>query len=100
MKEKTVFVDCEAIQKALEDALPKQVRVLQVWGGARDGETKLVYVKVNQNDEEDRNPRHYTKVTLNAMRKVLGEIYDVEISGYCSIEFGFVLPVTSKYILK
>ena len=100
MKEKTVFVDCEAIQKALEDVLPKAVRVLLVWGGARDGETKLVYVKVTQNDKEDQNQKHFTKMTLNGLRAVLGEIYDVEITGDCTLEFGFVLPITSQYILK
>lgn len=100
MKEKTVFVDYKAIQKALEDVLPKQVRVLQVWGIASEEVTRLVYVKVTQNDEEDQNPGHYTKNTLNGLRMVLGEIYDVEIKDMTTLEFGFIIPITSQYILK
>ncbi len=99
MKFKTIIVDCEAIQKALEDILPKNVEVLNVWGGNDiEDYTKIVYVTLTQNDNDNRY--HYTKVTLNAMRKVLGEIYDVEIIGDWSIEFGFTLPLTSKYIIR
>lgn len=99
MKEKIVLVNCEAIQKELEDVLPKTDEVLNVWGGhSNDDGTKMVYVKLTQNDDDNRC--HYTKVTLNAMRKVLGEIYDVEITENCSIEFGFALPLTSKYIIR
>ena len=98
MKERTDFVDCKAIEKALEMYLPEVVKVLKVWEGTmRNDNTYKVYVKVTQVD--DSKESFFTEVVLGDMKAVIGELLDVEIIDMTTLEFGFALPLTSRYYL-
>lgn len=98
MELKNEFVDCKAIKEALEDNLPDAVKVISVWEGTmRNDNTYKVYVKVTQVD--DSKESFFTEVVLGDMKAVIGELLDVEIIDMTTLEFGFALPLTSRYYL-
>lgn len=96
MELKNEFVDCKAIEKALNDNLPVTVKVISIWEGTmRTDKTFKVYVKITQVVDDD--PIMFTEGVLAVMKAIIGELLDVEIKGPKTLEFGFALPLTSHY---
>lgn len=95
MKGKFGFVDCEAIKLELETILPDVVKVIRVWEGTRRSDkTYNVYVRITEADDDD---PLFTEVVLNDMKATIGELMDVEIIDWKTLEFGFALPLSSPY---
>lgn len=96
MELKNEFVDCKAIEEALKDNLPDAVKVTRVWEGTmRNDKTFKVYVVITQ--VNDTYEPFFTEVVIADMKAIIGELIDVEIKDARTLEFGFALPLTSRY---